>query len=375
MKKIIQCFCLGLGLFNLVQCKTSQKTTLTGAAMVRAAITREGFINCFEPGLTAGGKPVWCEASAIFYDGKVTVATDKDMPDHRSSVFYWLSEGAFEDTTQHPTYYTQAPFQIGKKYEDFAGTPSGRYVFLSTAFDRVKYANPQWDGYNTILYWQKGANLQPRVLTRYSDDVTSVNFRPALSKVLGTGNSAFSAGVPYFKLEGLAATDSKLFFGVREEGRTFSDFKHQIKVVAVSYFMRKSTGGSERLVVGDDYKLLLSFDPSVTNPELPRPLGLSSIEYDAYNKRFLILTSYENGESLGAYLWTISEADLMSGKQPQLVRDAQGQPLAFTHKAEDIAVVDGRKLLIIHDDDRVRTQIGNQQRQPNQAAYSVVEFK
>ncbi|MFS9669469.1 hypothetical protein, partial [Klebsiella pneumoniae] len=43
-------------------------------------------------------------------------------------------------------------------------------------------------------------------------------------------------------------------------------------------------------------------------------LGLSSIEYDRFNKRFVILTSYETPENVGAYLWTAPLNDLRSNK-------------------------------------------------------------
>ena len=350
------------------QCKTTRpaaKASATGE--LRAAITKEGFFDCFESGLSANGQPVWCEASAILYDGsKLFLANDKDMPDQRSSVFYWAVKKGFADTGKIAAYLNNPVLKYAKKFEDFACTPDNRIVFLSTAFDRIKPGS-DWNGYNTIFYWQVGNEKDPRVLSVNHTDSTSVFLRDKISILLTT--PSFPQGMPYFKIEGLAATNDRLYFGIREEGRKFDDFTYKVKIASVGYHV---TNGAIEL--GEDYKVITDFDAAAAQPTLQHPMGISSIEYDRFNDRFVILTSYESGDKLGSCLWTASLKDLESNRL-QVVKDAAGNPLIFSHKGEDIAVISQSRLIIIHDDDRVKTSVNGQVRQPNQAAYSVVEFR
>ncbi|MBE7171768.1 MAG: hypothetical protein INR73_14360 [Williamsia sp.] len=366
MKSILP---LLLSLVLFAGCKTT-KTVATGPSGngAVAAVTKTGFFDCFEEGLTASGQPVWCEASAILYDGnKFFLANDKDMPDQRSSVFYWTAKKGFADTSRSAVYLNSPVFKQAKKFEDFALTPDGRIVFLSTAFDRVKPGATDWNGYNTILYWQAGNENDPRVLSANHTDSTSVFLRDKISKVLTS--PLFPQGMPYFKIEGLAATNDRLYFGIREEGKKFDEFSYKVKIVSVGWHVANGF-----IELGDDYKVLIDFNVTAASPALKQPVGLSSIEYDQFNNRFLILTSHENGENLDAYLWTATPSDLEKGTLT-LVKDASGNPLHFSHKGEDIAVVSKNRVVIIHDDDRVKSQVNGQTRQPNQAAYSVVEFR
>lgn len=368
MKKIF--FHLSLCSLLLAGCKTAKNVAAGPSGNgALAAITRTGFFDCFESGLTAGGQPVWCEASAILYDGnKFFLANDKDMPDQRTSVFYWTAKKGFADTAQSPAYINTPAFKQGKKWEDFAITPDTRIVFLSTAFDRVKPGATDWNSYNTILYWQAGNEKDPRVLNANHTDSTSVFLRDKLAKALAS--PLFPQGMPYFKIEGLAATNDRLFFGIREEGKKFDDFSYKVKIVSVGFHLAKDG----LLELGEDYKIVTDFNVATAAPSLKQPLGISSIEYDHFNNRFLILTSYESGENLDSYLWTATQSDLEKNTLT-LVKDASGNPLHFSHKGEDLAVVSKSRVVIIHDDDRVKTSVNGQTRQPNQAAYSVVEFR
>ncbi len=366
MKKIRNYFSVFILVF-LVHCKTSRVATLP-IGQQTAVVTKQGFINCFEQGLSINGQPVWCEASAILYDGKkLIVANDKDMPDQRSSVFYWTFNNGFADTSQSPGYIISPVFKRVKKIEDFALSPDGKTVFLSTAFDRIKPDNKEWDAYNTILYWQTEKENEPKILSGDVPDSTSVFLRSQISAALTS--TEFPQGMPYFKIEGLAVTDHQLYIGIREEGKKFDDFKYRVKIMTVPYAINNGI-----VSIGKECKVIADLNISALAPSLQQPMGLSSIEYDHFNKRFLILTSYENGDKLGAYLWTATQNELEHNKM-NLVKDGQGNPLAFSNKSEDIAIVNTRKIIIIHDDDRVKTIISGQTRQPNQAAYSVVEFK
>jgi hypothetical protein len=332
------------------------------------AISEEGLLTCFAPGTAVGGKPVWCEASAVWYDGnKLFFANDKDMPAGQSSVFT-KPLATLSDSTLLPNYLPQPPFSNGTKYEDFAQTPDGKFVLLSTAFDRVKPGSDSWDTYNTILYWRKGDEQHPRVLSLNEGSRTSISLRQSLAKALA--DEQYPGALPYFKIEGLAATDNKLLFGVREAGKAYDNFRHVDKIVAVSY-----TIDGARIRLKNDWKVVADFKPETAEVKLPRPLGLSSLEYDPARRCFWLLTSLEDKGQVDAYLWVISKNDLFANKPFRLIRNVNGDPLHFNHKAEDLTFLDKDRLLLIHDDDRFQTLVGRRVRQPNQAAYTIVTVK
>lgn len=349
-------------------CRTSRLPV--GPPVVTSA--EAGLLTCFSPGVSLNGQPVWCEASAVAFDGnKVLLANDKDMPASLSPVFAKTTT-TLADSIPLPAPVMTPAFASAHKYEDFAQTPNGRFVLLTTAFDRVKTNSHDWDGYNTILYWRKGDEQHPHVLATNDTSRTSVAYRQPLARVLADAD--FPDAMPYFKVEGLAATDSQLLFGIREVGKAYDSFKPVAKIVTVSYKVVK-TGTDERMVVGTDWKLLTSFDPASAEPSLPQPLSLSSLEYDSKRNGFWLLTSLETTSQLDAWLWFIRAEDLFAGKPFALIRDGQGQPVRFGHKAEDLTPLDARRLLIIHDDDRMQTTVGTRTRQPNQAAYTILTLK
>ncbi|TKK67136.1 hypothetical protein FC093_14710 [Ilyomonas limi] len=347
------------------QCKTARPKVSLPLSPT-ASIVGEGFINCFEKDLSVEGKPLWCEASAIVYDGsKLLFANDKDMPDKRTSLFYLPLQNGFIDTLQAPVYSENPVIKYAKKYEDFAITPDGNYIFLSTGFDRVKEGSTDWDSYNTILYWRTSDETHPKVLSINGTDSTSVSLRQKISKALTS--AGFPDGAPYFKIEGLAVTSNTMYWGVREEGRKYDDFAYKIKILTSPYTIRNG------VVEVGEISLLTDFAISAINPS-NETIAISSIEYDRFNKRFLILTSYENGDQLGGYLWTATLDELKQHRM-HLVRDVQGKAIDFHHKCEDVAPISKNRVIIIEDDDRVVTKMGNAVRQPNQAGYSIVEFK
>ncbi|WP_080057330.1 hypothetical protein [Spirosoma aerolatum] len=335
-----------------------------------ASISQEGFLTCFAPGTSLNNQPVWCEASAVLFDGKhILFANDKDMPAGQSPVFMKTLDD-LADSTSSPTYLTRPIFSSTRKYEDFAQTPDRRFVLLTTAFDRVKSGSHDWDSYNTILYWRSGDEQHPHVLTPDDTSRTSIAYRQRIAQLLTT--SEFPGAIPYFKIEGLAATDKQLLFGIREEGKSYESFTYRAKIISVSYQIEKK-GDTERIRLADDWKIINNFDIAAAEPSLPKPLALSSLEYDPYRGCFWLLTSMEANGQLDAYLWTISQADLYAGKPFSLMRNAQGQPIHTPgHKAEDLTPLDRNRLLLISDDDRTRTTIGTTTRQPNQAAYTIL---
>lgn len=359
--------CLMIALvFN--QCKVSRPAAGAGKTLT-AAIETNGLLSCCDPGTMLAGKPVWCEASAVLFDkGLVYVANDKEMPAGLSSVFT-KPFAQFGDSSLRVTPLLAEEFINGRKYEDFASNKD--YIFLTTAFDRVKPGSTEWDAYNTILYWKKGDEAHPKVLSAEKGAKNSVAYRTQLSRVLAKNYPDFAAtGVPYFKIEGLAVMDSLLLFGIREEGQTFEKFDYRVQIVAVPFFVEKTAGG-ERLVLKDSWRIVADFDPKTVDG-LPGPQALSSLEYDRARNRFWILTSVESQGKLDGYLWTATPDEMLNNRPFTLVKDAQGVPIHFGHKAEDITPLAGNRLLVIHDDDRMTTTVNNQQRRPNQAAYTIL---
>ncbi|CAN5184895.1 hypothetical protein BH09BAC4_BH09BAC4_24410 [soil metagenome] len=350
-------------------CKTAKLSTRP-AAPITASVSEEGFLNCFAAGTSLNGQTVWCEASAVLFDGRnVLFANDKDMPASQSPVFM-KTPATLADSTQSPTYLTQPIFSATRKYEDFAQTPDRQLVLLTTGFDRVKAGSHDWDSYNTLLYWRSGDEQHPHVLAPDDTSRTSMAYRQRIAQVLA--NAEFPGAMPYFKIEGLAATDKQLLFGIREEGKSYESFTYKAKVISVSYKLEK-TGDTERIRLNDDWKIVNDFDIAKAEPSLPKNMALSSLEYDPYHKRFWMLTSLENNGQFDAYLWTISPADLAGNKPFTLIRNAQGQPVHTTgHKAEDLTPLDANRLLLICDDDRGLTTVGTQTRRPNQAAYMIL---
>ncbi|MEZ0607706.1 hypothetical protein ACAW74_04270 [Fibrella sp. WM1] len=364
MRRLIHSLVILCTVVVFQHCRTAQPTTQSTPT---ALISSEGFLTCFEPGL-ADGK-LWCEASAVLnQQRRIYLANDKDMPAPRSSVFYYDDFDALDEaasTNQLPTYLEQPLLRKAHKFEEFAQSPDGKWTFLITAFDRIKPDTSSFDGYNMLLAWRPGQEGAMQVLGADKPGGVSLGLRKQLQAVLG--------GSPYFKIEGLAATNTQLWFGVREQGERYDKFDYRITILTARYRAVRDEKGGEKLLLGP-VSLVREFSVDDVDPVLPKPLAVSSLEYDPARRCFWLMTSYEQPGQIGAYLWTISESALLKKGDLQLVRMADKKPLTFTHKAEDMTFIDPNTLLVIHDDDHVKTRIGKQERQPNQTAYSIVRL-
>ena len=350
------------------------------AQPVFGEITLRGVFDCFEEGLqTDKGEKVSCETSAVvFVESHIIFASDKAIPgEGRSSVFSFPYAGS-DQIADSRTYLTAAPLLRAIKYEDMTLTPDGQYVIATTGFDRVRKNSNEWDGYNTLLVWPVGKPDQVKVVAATTNEgiISSVGLRDRISQALTTPE--FPVGVPYFKVEGIATLpDSRLLLGIRELGADYDHFDYAVKILAAPY---KIVDGEMTLT--DEFKLIYQFDPA-TECCIHRTVALSSIEYDKYNKRLYLLTSFENkknetDECLGAYLWTLSLADLEANQAPTLVLKDANHPLLFAHKGEGVTVLGNNFVLVAHDDDRVvgRVNVTNPETQfsraVNQAAYTLV---
>lgn len=204
-----------------------------------------------------------------------------------------------------------------------------------------------------------------KVISKNTKDSTSISIRPEFSKVLA--DDIFPDVMPYFKIEGMAVLNDQFLLGIREYGKNYSDFRYSAKIISVSYEHK-----DDMVFIKEDYKVLSDINANSLEPSIKEPLALSSIEYNKYDDNFYLLTSFEDEKgNIGAYLWTASLTELENNMMNPVL-DEREIPLKFNHKAEDMTFIGKNKLLVIHDDDKKITRIGEVERLPHQAAYSIV---
>ena len=208
-----------------------QTILLESVPYIGARIVERGVIECFKAGLTTStGSPAQCETSAVVYTGhEVIMGSDKPISgDSRSAVFALKYDGTRFDNNML-TYLTTPPFVNAIKYEDFTLTPDGKHIIATTSFDRVKTASSEWDAYNTLLMWPADHPEHVTIVspTTRNGITSSMLLRQQLSSALKTNR--FPDGMPYFKVEGLAAIPGgTLLFGIREWGAQYDDFDYAV---------------------------------------------------------------------------------------------------------------------------------------------------
>ncbi|MGM8851423.1 hypothetical protein ACS8E6_13035 [Salinicola halophyticus] len=327
--------------------------------MLRTEVITEGTLTCFPSGLTYDdGSLVNVEVSAVVFDGqRLILASDKPIPgESRSAAFAFDLIDGLPDPDSH-RFLTAEAIRRAVKYEDFALTVDGRYILATTGFDRIDDESHDLNAYNHLLIWPVGDPDRVQVVDPDPRDGVegSLELRRKLDDAIG---------VPYYKIEGLAAVPSRpdlgeesdglLLFGVREQGRAHDDFEYVARVVGVHY--RMTVDGNLEFV--DELCERYRFQPS-EYAGVRHICGLSSLEYDPYNDRLYLMASFEiedeEGEQTGGYLWSMSLADLSSGASPSIVEDAHGEVLEFEHKAEGLAVLDTQRLFVAYDNDRDMT--------------------
>ena len=356
---------------------------------IHGYISDEGLVEVFPTGLTyADGNIAYAEVSAVgFNDKNLIFGNDKSIPStpeqSYSSVFQ-ISENTFPTTPEE--YFVSPTFLNATKYEDFTISPDHDYIFACTGFDRIHPSgSTEWDHFNTLLCWPVKAPGKVQVVSpEISGGVSSsVNLRQKISKALS--NIEFPDGVPYFKIEGLAALPNhQLLFGIREFGESYKLFNYSIKIIATNYEIDNGM-----VVLPNEFKLIYEVSPDLLKLTTQQSVAISSLEYDPINNQILLLTSYENNnndivtdEDIGAFLWVLTPEDLKNNLSPTPVLNANNSsPLHFAHKAEGITVIDKNTVLLVHDDDRVcgRTPITDSEtqfyRKANEMAWTIVKFK
>jgi len=355
---------------------------------VSGEIVKRGLLDCFPAGLSAkDGSAIICETSAVIRSGDDLVfAVDNHVPGRELTSVFALAGGRDGISGGAPHYLTGSAIRASGKLEALTVTPDQAILLAATAFDRIKPDSAKQDAYNMLLAWPAGPTgsnppVQIVAASRRDGVTSSLAVRRGLSAALASDR--FPNGPSYFKVEGLAALpDGRLLFGIRMVGDSKEAFEFTIRIVSVSYDVREGS-----VVLGEDFALAYNFDAAAVAALGAKDVGLSSLEYDRFNDRLFLLTSYEfevtdsgRVSSLGGFLWTFSVADLDAGKPPTLVLRRDGQPMVFAHKPEGLAVIDKTHLFIVHDDDRKivceKTIEGEAGlcRQPHQAAYAVVRL-
>ncbi len=339
---------------------------------VEASIYHEGLITCFQKDIqNSKGKDLFCETSgSVYVNDKFVLANDKSMPNGIQSSIFSLPSKNGKPLDKEPKYETNSTFLAANKLEDLTLTPDNKYIIATTAFDRERTEkHTDWDKFNTLLIWPVDDPELVKIvspITRY-DVISSWSLKEKISQALKTQEIA----MPYFKIEGIATIPgNKLLFGIRAMGKNYANAVKVMKIVEVGY---KISNGE--LLLDEEFKLIYEFQPS-SKLGLKLPLGISSLEYDEDTDRLYLLTSYEEEKEdekdniLAGYLWVLSLSDLNTNKEPILVLSKTGSPLEFTHKPEGVTGIDGKRVFIIHDDDKVKVK----NRKPNQAVYSLLEF-
>ncbi len=369
--------------FIFTSCAIFQGADLKGR---QGKITQDGSFECFPVGtLNSKDKILNCETSAVVYYGdKIIAASDKvTAPSAVFELPYTQDEG-FDATKV--THIENSVFNSVRKIEDFAISPDGKLIIGTTAFDRYDEKKTKWNAHNSLIYWNSDKDQKVKIAHSTKAKSKNGNIYNSSITLRQSFAAAFKADnleVPaYYKIEGLAIIPgNKILFGIREMGKTYEDYEYQIKIISADYVYAKS---NLELI---NFRIAYDFDASKVKG-INKPIGLSSLEYDKYNDRLYLLTSYEHNEEgeydpkkIGAYLWVLPMSDFKEKKEPKLVMKKKGKPLLFAHKSEAVTVIDKNTVFVINDDDRV---LGDEKvsdketdfsRHANEATYYIVRIR
>jgi len=364
MKKIL--FILGISVV-LFSCKTSNN--------LKCSIEKDGYFNCFAEDIKSQNNIVYtCEPSTvIFLNNYLIVGNDKDLPSYYSPIFSYYFSSDFECDSL--TYYNTPNFFKAMKYEASTLTLDKKYIIFSGAFDYDISDPKKGKKHNTTIYFQSENFSKGGVLNVSNDTISnSINLKLLFQKALVS--EKFPEGPKYIKIEGLTAIPGeKLIFGVREIGNKYDDFEYSIILLEVEYYFENN-----KMILKDNVKKIYEFIPD-NNLNINLPIGISSIEYNKYDKKLYFITSYElseTSEKRGAYLWSISLKDLYDKKTPTLILDNNNLPINFTHKIEGLTIIDKKTLFIIGDDDRVTGENEENpkfKRKINQGYWAILKLK
>ncbi len=331
-------------------------------------IKKTGVINCFEEGkktkFVKNNKETEtiasCELSAVvFNNNNLFFANDKSIYDNNISPMFSIPfiNNDFKDINDI-TYYKNPKFLSTKKFEDLTATLDNKYIFATTSFDRDD-SNYE---YNSILYWQPEYPNKVEFLSVIENEKETRDIKKYLQRELNSSK--------YFKVEGLAIIpDNKILFGIREEGESYKNFQYSFKIILASLIYKDS-----KYFLNNDFKLIYNFKN--TNKYIQENVGISALSWNKYNNKLFILSSFEQENTIGAYLWTLDLDKFYKNKDPSLVYENNLIPLKLNNKAEGITILNNNELFIINDDDRFikQTKINGADylKKPNESIYNIL---
>lgn len=342
--------------------------SLYAAAIATPAATVQSYLApCFE-----AGKGVNCEVSAVALTGEsLVLANDKQMPKAGDPAIFTLKLDN-QKIVGTPSYLESSVLRTADKFEGLTTTLDGKYVIAITAFNKEGTAqNPSADALNTLLYWPVGNPEKAAIIvpSTRGQITSSRGLRERIGKAVGS---------PYFQIEALStAPGDRLLMGIRKFGVNSKSADYAFLLLSIPCSI--SEQGFE---LGDEVETLWNLTPDQLAQTLGMEagaypeLGISGIEFDRYNQdRFYAVTSFERDDKIGGFLWVLPLTEGKPGR-PQPVRLNDGSALAFINKPEGVEVLDGRSVLIVHDDDRMKIKKpeSNVQRQDHEFVYSVVTF-
>ncbi len=355
--------------------------TKTGAEVkpLTARVLREGLIEGYPAGTkNHEGKASYFESSAVATDGVSAWFTgDKPAPGTTLSSVIKVPLAVLREKSVVPfadVVPIMAPeFRKTQKIESTTVTQDG-LRFASTAFDRFTEDSKVADAFNVVVAWRGDAMDKATVLNATTrDEVTSsISLRAPLRRALK--DDQWPDGPVYMKIEGLAALPgNRLWFGVRESGKSDTDFTYRFTVLETKW---EEKDGLVNLVP-EFHKVFEATPEQFTAAGVTGTVGLSSLEYDPARGFVWAVASWEIDDKDGAWLLALT---LPSGDQPPRllpVHDAAGKPVFFTHKVEGLCVVDDHTLLLASDEDRratvIQTPDGPKTREPNMGVWTLLE--
>lgn len=352
--------------------------------LTQGKIVKSGLIDVYpEDALDSRGSPLPASPSAVSFDGKfLTFASDKRPGDDYLSAAYSIETSSWQDDfSKAPlNFLTQPRFKNINKYESSATTPNGKYVLLAGCFgtlDSKKFDKQSQVENNMLVAYPRGEpeNVQLVAETTIDECTFSYSLRNSMLRALKTPK--FPNGIPYFNIEAMTIIPgNKIIFGIREFG---PDWGHPDNVMSILLIAASYQIIDGKFMIFNDFNIIYQVDPKKLL-DTPTPIGIAELEYDKYNKRLIMSTSMESGNSgtldnIATYLWTLTLDDLLNQQLPRPVLGEDGKPLKLAHKFEGITLMDANHLFLAADDDNILLDAnGNPFRKPNQASYAIIEL-
>jgi hypothetical protein len=296
-----------------------------------------------------------------------------------SSIFSMPFAGGVFRADGRKNFYARPLFSDAAKFEAMSATPDGKHVVAMTAFDRYSADDSRLDRFNALIAWPAGAEQQAQLVSKGLRDG-----HPSSSAIRASIAHAIQAHLDvqsdYFKAEGLALLPGgRLLLGIREVGNTHTDFEYRVLLIEGRYRIEQDV-----FLLDEQSGFAVVRDFTAMSKIVGRKVGLSSLEYDPALHRLYLLTSHESSTepSIGAFMWVLPDAAGALGHTPYLVKNRDGTPFEFTHKAEGLAVLDGGRVFVVHDDDHNATVIKTtghtpereRTRKPNEAAFEILKI-